>query len=58
MRKICALLLSAVVGLGIVGCGEDKKPAPPANPPKTDAPKTDEKKPDAPAPKADEKKDK
>ena len=52
MRKILALFVAAVISLGVVGCGEEKKPAPPVapNPPAAGDKKPDEKKPDAPAP--------
>jgi hypothetical protein len=46
MRKICVMLLAAVMGFAVVGCGEEKK-APPAAP-KADAPKADAPKADAP----------
>jgi hypothetical protein len=58
MRRICALLLTAAFGLGVVGCGEGapppKKPTETTKPvPKptdtkpTDTKPVDEKKPDA-----------
>jgi len=45
MRRICALLLTAAFGLGVVGCGEG---APPPPKPKPDTTKKDEKKPTEP----------
>jgi len=54
MRRVCALLLTAAFGLGVVGCGDSgAPPTKPVTPPKPTAKPDDKEKKATPAPDKD-----